>query len=305
MIDTKKIWMNGEMIDHDNAKVHVLSHVLHYGSGFFEGIRAYKTEEGTAIFRLDEHIDRLYNSCKIYRTEIPYSKEEIKQAIFDTIKINGIKTAYIRPLVYRGYESLGVDPSKCPVETMIATWEWGAYLGPEALTKGVDVCVSSWSRLAPNTMPTAAKAAGNYMSSQLIKMEALENGYDEGIALDYAGNVSEGSGENLFVVSNGKIYSPQAGSSALVGITRDSVIALARDLGYEVIEQTISRESLYTANELFFSGTAAEITPIASVDKIKIGSGKRGSITENIQNAFFKMTEGKNPKFNSWLTYVK
>ena len=256
MIDTKKIWMNGKMIDHDNAKVHVLSHVMHYGSGFFEGIRAYKTEEGTAIFRLDEHIDRLYNSCKIYRTEIPYTKEEMKKAIFDTIKINGIKSAYIRPLIYRGYDSLGVDPSSCPVETMIAAWEWGAYLGEEALTKGVDVCVSSWRRLAPNTMPTAAKAGGNYLSSQLIKMEALENGYDEGIALDYSGNVSEGSGENLFVVSNGKIYSPQSGSSALIGITRDSVITIARDLGYEVVEETISRESLYTADELFFSGTA-------------------------------------------------
>lgn len=305
MIDTKKIWMNGKMVDHDDANIHVLSHVLHYGSGFFEGIRAYKTDEGTAIFRLDEHIDRLYNSCKIYRTEIPYSKEEMKKAIFDTIKINGIETAYIRPLVYRGYESLGVDPSSCPIETLIATWEWGAYLGPEALLKGVDVCVSSWSRLAPNTMPTAAKAGGNYMSSQLIKMEALENGYDEGIALDYTGNVSEGSGENLFLISNGKIYSPQAGSSALIGITRDSVITIARDLGYEVIEQTISRESLYTADELFFSGTAAEITPIASVDRIKVGNGQRGPITEEIQKAFFKMTEGKTPKYNSWLTYIK
>jgi len=305
MIDTKKIWMNGEMIDHDNAKVHVLSHAMHYGSSFFEGIRAYKTQEGTAIFRLDEHIDRLYNSCKIYRTEIPYTKEEIKKAIFDTIKINGIKTAYIRPLVYRGYNSLGVDPSNCPVETMIATWEWGAYLGEEALTKGVDVCVSSWRRLAPNTMPTAAKAGGNYLSSQLIKMEALENGYDEGIALDYSGNVSEGSGENLFVISNGKIYSPQSGSSALIGITRDSVITIARDLGYEVVEETISRESLYTADELFFSGTAAEITPIASVDKIKIGRGQRGPVTEKIQKAFFEMTEGENIKYNSWLTYIK
>ncbi|MCS5420515.1 MULTISPECIES: branched-chain amino acid transaminase [Psychrilyobacter] len=305
MINTKKIWMNGEMIDHDNANVHVLSHVMHYGTSFFEGIRAYKTEEGTAIFRLDEHIDRLYNSCKIYRTEIPYTKEEIKKAISDTIKINGIKTAYIRPLVYRGYNSLGVNPSNCPVETMIATWEWGAYLGEEALTQGVDVCVSSWRRLAPNTMPTAAKAGGNYLSSQLIKVEALENGYDEGIALDYSGNVSEGSGENLFVISNGKIYSPQSGSSALIGITRDSVITIARDLGYEVVEETISRESLYTADELFFSGTAAEITPIASVDKIKIGIGKRGPITEKIQEAFFEMTEGKNIKYNSWLTYIK
>ncbi|WP_028856835.1 branched-chain amino acid transaminase [Psychrilyobacter atlanticus] len=305
MINTKKIWMNGEMIDHDNAKVHVLSHVMHYGTSFFEGIRAYKTEEGTAIFRLDEHIDRLYNSCKIYRTEIPYSKEEIKKAIFDTIKINGIKTAYIRPLVYRGYESLGVNPSNCPIETMIAAWEWGAYLGEEALTKGVDVCVSSWRRLAPNTMPTAAKAGGNYLSSQLIKMEALENGYDEGIALDYSGNVSEGSGENLFVVSGGKIFSPQSGSSALIGITRDSVITIARDLGYEVVEETISRESLYTADEMFFSGTAAEITPIASVDKIKVGIGKRGPVTNAIQKAFFEMTEGKKPEYNSWLTYVK
>ena len=305
MIDTKKIWMNGEMVDHDDAKVHVLSHVLHYGTGFFEGIRAYETDKGAAIFRLEEHIDRLYNSCKIYRTEIPYSKEEIKKAILDTLVANELKSAYIRPLVYRGYETLGVNQTKCPVEAIVAAWYWGAYLGEEALAKGIDVCVSSWRRLAPNTMPTAAKAGGNYLSSQLIRLEAMENGYDEGIALDYTGNVSEGSGENLFLISNGKIYTPASGSSALVGITRDTMITLARDLGYEVIEETISRESLYIADELFFTGTAAEVTPIATVDRINIGDGKRGPITEKLQKAFFEITEGKNPKYDSWLTYVK
>jgi len=305
MINTKKIWMNGELIDHDNAKLHVLSHAMHYGSSFFEGIRAYKTDEGLAIFRLDEHIDRLYNSCKMYRTEIPYSKEEFKKAIFDTLKANELTSAYIRPLIYRGYESLGVDPSNCPIETMIATWEWGAYLGEEGLINGINVCTSSWRRLAPNTMPSLAKAGGNYLSSQLIKMEALENGYDEGIALDYAGNLSEGSGENIFLVANNKIYTPQSGSSALGGITRDTVITLARDLGYEVVETIIPREMIYTADEAFFTGTAAEITPIASVDKIQVGGGSRGPITKVIQDAFFKMAAGKDEKYKHWLTYVK
>jgi len=305
MINTKKIWMNGELIDHDNAKLHVLSHAMHYGSSFFEGIRAYKTDEGLAIFRLNEHIDRLYNSCKMYRTEIPYSKEEFKKAIFDTLKANELTSAYIRPLIYRGYESLGVDPSNCPIETMIATWEWGAYLGEEGLINGINVCTSSWRRLAPNTMPSLAKAGGNYLSSQLIKMEALENGYDEGIALDYAGNLSEGSGENIFLVANNKIYTPQSGSSALGGITRDTVITLARDLGYEVVETIIPREMIYTADEAFFTGTAAEITPIASVDKIQVGGGSRGPITKVIQDAFFKMAAGKDEKYKHWLTYVK
>ena len=305
MINTKKIWMNGKLIDHNDATVHVLSHVMHYGSSFFEGIRAYKTDNGLAIFRLDEHIDRLYNSCKIYRTEIPYSKEQLKKAIFDTLKVNQLTTAYIRPLIYRGYESLGVDPSKCPIETMIATWEWGAYLGEEGLEKGVNVCFSSWRRLAPNTMPSLAKAGGNYLSSQLIKMEALENGYDEGIALDYAGNLSEGSGENIFLIVNKKIYTPQSGSSALNGITRDTVITLAKDLGYEVIETIIPREMIYTVDEAFFTGTAAEITPIATVDRIKVGSGTKGEITSEIQDAFFKMASGKDEKYKSWLTYVK
>jgi branched-chain amino acid aminotransferase len=305
MINTQKIWMNGKMVDHDNANVHVLSHVMHYGSSFFEGIRAYKTDRGLAIFRLDDHIDRLYNSCKIYRTEIPYSKEELKKAIFDTLKINNLTSAYIRPLIYRGYESLGVDPSKCPIETMIATWEWGAYLGEEGMEKGVNVCFSSWRRLAPNTMPSSAKAGGNYLSSQLIKMEAIENGYDEGIALDYAGNLSEGSGENIFLVSGGKIYTPQSGSSALKGITRDTVITLAKDLGYEIVETIIPREMIYSVDEAFFTGTAAEVTPIASADRIKIGSGSRGPVTKKIQDAFFNMAAGNDDRYENWLTIVK
>jgi len=305
MINTEKIWMDGKMVDHDDATVHVLAHAMHYGSSFFEGIRAYKTDKGLAIFRLDEHIDRLYNSCKMYRTEIPYSKEEFKKAIFDTLKINKLTSAYIRPLIYRGYESLGVNPSNCPVKSMVATWEWGAYLGEEGLEKGVNVCTSSWRRSAPDTMPALAKAGGNYLSSQLIKMEALENGYDEGIALDYAGNLSEGSGENIFLVADNKIYTPQSGSSALGGITRDTVITLAKDLGYEVIETIIPREMIYTVDEAFLTGTAAEVTPIASVDRIKVGTGSRGPVAKKIQDAFFNMVNGNNDKYNSWLTIVK
>ncbi len=304
MIDTKKIWMNGKLVDHDEAQVHVLAHTLHYGSSFFEGIRAYETAEGTAIFRLDEHIDRLFDSCKIYRTEVPFSKEEVKQAIFDVIKANELKSAYIRPLIYRGYGKLGVNPTTCPVEVMVAAWFWGAYLGEDAINNGINAMTSSWRRLAPNTMPTLAKAGGNYLSSQLIKMEALENGYDEGIALDYSGVVSEGSGENLFLVKDKIIYTPTLASSALLGITRNTILEIAKVLGYEIKEQAIPREMLYIADEIFLTGTAAEVTPVASIDKIQIGNGEK-PISKAIQAYYFDLVKGEKTIKKEWLTIVK
>jgi len=299
-----KIWINGEMIDFNEAKIHVLSHVVHYGSGWFEGIRAYETDRGPAIFRFDEHVERLIDSCKIYKTEIPYSKDKIKQAIIDTIKINKLNSAYIRPLAYRGFKTLGVNPYNCPVDLMIATWEWGAYLGEEGLEKGISCMTSSWRRLAPDTLPTMAKASGNYLGSQLIKMEAIDNGYDEGIAMDYHGNISEGSGENIFVIKGGKVYTPPMSASALYGITRNTVMEILKDLGIEVIEQNIPREFLYTADEIFLTGTAAEVTPVATVDKCKVGIGKRGEITTKVQKIYFDVVNGKHQMDENWLTYV-
>lgn len=304
MINTKKIWMNGKLVEHDEANIHVLSHVVHYGSSFFEGIRLYKTESGSAIFRLKEHVKRLFDSAKIYRTEIPYSVEEIEQAIVDTVKANELEQGYIRPIAYRGYFELGVTPSRCPVDVAIAAWAWGAYLGEEALNKGIRVQVSSWRRPAPDTLPALAKAGGNYLSSQLIRLEALQNGYEEGIALDYLGNVSEGSGENLFVVLNGKLITPNLASSALGGITKDTVIQLAKKLGYEVIEQAIPRELLYTCDELFLTGTAAEVTPVYSVDNIEVGNGDK-TITKAIQKEFFNLVHGKHELSEKYLTYIK
>lgn len=297
--------MDGEFVDCEDAKINILSHVVHYGTGFFEGIRAYKTEKGGAIFRLKEHTNRLYDSTKIYRTEIPYTKEEFNQAIIDTLKINNLEEGYIRPLIYRGYNKLGVNPFTCPVQAMIAAWKWGKYLGEEAMKDGVSVKISSWRRLAPNTMPTMAKASGNYLSSQLIKMEALEDGYEEGIALDYNGYVSEGSGENIFIIKNNIIYTPAMSGSALPGITRDAIVTVARDLGYDVREEGVPREMLYIADEIFLTGTAAEITPVSRVDKIKIGAGERGPITEKIQTKFFSIVEGREEDKYNWLTYIK
>lgn len=304
MINTKKIWMNGNLVDHDDAKLHVLSHVVHYGSSFFEGIRLYKTEKGPAIFRLKEHVKRLFDSAKIYRTEIPYTHQEIEQAIIDTVNANNLEQGYIRPIAYRGYFELGVNPSRCPVDVAIAAWAWGAYLGEEALEKGIRVQVSSWRRPALNTLPSLAKAGGNYLSSQLIKLEALENGYEEGIALDYLGNVSEGSGENLFVVLDNKLITPGLASSALAGITKDTVAKLAQKLGYEVVEQSIPRELLYTCDELFLTGTAAEITPVYSVDNIRVGNGER-KITKAIQKEFFDLASGNHELSDKYLTYTK
>ncbi|RPI18998.1 MAG: branched-chain amino acid transaminase [Ignavibacteriae bacterium] len=299
----EKIWMNGEFVDWADAKIHVLSHVVHYGSSFFEGIRCYKTKAGSAIFRLDEHTKRLINSAKIFRAEIPYSHEEINQGIIDTILVNNLDACYIRPIAYRGFDDLGVNPLNNPVDLTIAAYEWGSYLGKGAIETGIDVCVSSWRRSAPNSMPTMAKIGGAYMNSQLIKMEAIVNGYSEGIALDLNGYVSEGSGENVFVVYEGTIFTPQISNSILAGVTRKSVIELARNMGYEVKETNIMREMLYIADEMFFSGTAAEVTPIRSVDKSIIGNGIPGKITKELQSAFYDIVENGNDKFN-WLTFI-
>jgi branched-chain amino acid aminotransferase len=298
------IWMNGKLVKWDDAKIHVLSHVIHYGSSVFEGQRCYKTPKGPACFRHQEHVDRLWNSAKIYRMEIPFTKQQVFDAILELVAINGLEECYIRPIVYRGYDSLGVDPRNCPVEVTIAVWPWGKYLGPEAMEKGVSVCVSSWNRSAPNTMPMMAKSGANYMSGQLIKLEAVSRGYVEGIALDSYGHVSEGSGENIFIVRNGKLITPPFSASVLPGITRDSVFTLANELNIEVIEQNIPREMLYIADEAFFTGSAAEISPISFIDDIQIGKGRRGPITEKLQKAYFDILEGRAEDIYNWLTYV-
>ena len=305
MNESEFIWFDGDFVPWDEAKVHVLSHALHYGSSVFEGIRCYDTPKGPGVFRLSSHIKRMYNSCKIYRMEVPYSSEQVSQAILGTVAENGLRSCYIRPLVFRGYDQLGVEPRNCPVHLIIAAWEWGAYLGEEALEQGIDVGVSSWRRMAPDTYPASAKAGGHYTNSQLIRMEAAENSYAEGIALDVFGYVSEGSAENLFLVQEGVIYTPPLSASILGGITRDCVITLAQELGYEVQEQLISREMLYVADELFFAGTAAEITPIRSVDHIVIGPGRRGPITAKLQSEFFKIVSGKASDRHRWLTIVE
>lgn len=298
------VWMNGQFVPWKEAKIHIASHVIHYGSSIFEGFRAYDTPKGTAIFRLHAHIRRLYNSCKIYRMEIPYSEEEFNQAVIDTIRANKMKACYIRPIVYRGYSALGVDPFPNPIDCAILVWNWGKYLGDEALEKGVDVCVSSWWRMAPNTFPALAKSGANYMNSQLIKMEALVDGYSEGIALNIRGHISEGSGENIFLVMNGKVYTPPLSSSVLPGITRDSVITIIRELGIPFIEETIPREMLYIADEVFFTGSAAEITPIRSIDKIIIGAGKPGPVVKQLQKEFFAYINGEREDKFGWLTYI-
>ena len=299
-----KIWFDGKFVNWEDCKIHAMSHVVHYGSGVFEGIRCYKNKKGSAIFRLTEHIRRLYESAKIYRIDIPYSQKEFCQFCIRTVRENKLEECYIRPIVFRGYGELGVDPSPCPINCIIAVWTWGKYLGSDALEKGVSVCISSWRRAAPNTFPSLAKACGNYINSQLIKLEAKRNGYDEGIALDTYGFISEGSGENIFMVRNGVIYTPPSDSSILPGITRHAIFQIARALNLRIEKHTIPREALYIADELFFSGTAAEITPVTQVDKIVIGDGKRGPITKSIQDYFFKVVNGEaEDKFN-WLTYI-
>ena len=299
-----KIWFNGELVDWHDAKIHVLSHVVHYGSSVFEGIRCYKTEKGSAVFRLDEHVSRLFDSAKIYRMEMPYTQEEVTQAILETIRVNKLEACYIRPVVFRGYETLGVDPVGCPVDVVIAVWEWGEYLGEAALKNGVSVCTSSWNRMAPNTLPFLAKAGGNYLNSQLVRIEANMNGYDEGIVLGTDGLVSEGSGENIFAIKNGSIVTPESHYGILPGITRHTAITLMRDLGMKVEQRGIPREFLYIADEVFFTGTAAEITPIRAIDKIQIGAGERGPITAQIQDAFFKVIRAEVEDRHGWLTFV-
>ncbi|MFQ5663334.1 MAG: branched-chain amino acid transaminase [Terriglobia bacterium] len=302
---TAKIWHNGKFIDWDAATIHVISHVVSYGSCLFEGIRCYATTSGPAIFRLREHTQRLINSCRIYRIELAYSLEELIQAQLELVRVNKLPHCYLRPVVLRGYGVVGVNPLQAPIEVYIACWPWGGYLGDDAVEQGVDVCVSSWARMAPNTLPAMAKSAANYMNAQLIKMEAVINGYAEGIALDERGLVSEGSGENLFLVREGTLLTPPLSNSVLPGITRDTIITLARDLDIPAREQTIPREMLYLADELFFSGTAAEITPVRSVDRIKIGRGQRGPITKKLQEEFFGILKGTKPDRYGWLTPVK
>src|SRR5574340_57370 len=302
---TEKIWFNGRFIPWDEAKIHVLSHVTNYGSSIFEGIRCYSTPSGPAIFRGREHIRRWVDSAKIYRMDnYGFTPEEFASAMLELVHVNRMDSCYIRPLMLRGYGEIGVNPLKNPVDVYIACWEWGKYLGEDALAEGVDVCVSSWTRIAPNTLPALAKAGANYMNSQLIKMEALLNGYSEGIALDVSGYVSEGSGENIFVVRDGRIHTPPLGASVLPGITRDSVLRLAEELGIPVVETLVPREMLYIADEVFFSGTAAEITPIRSIDKIKIGAGRRGPVAEALQKEFFAIVNGTKSDRFGWLSYV-
>jgi branched-chain amino acid aminotransferase len=299
------IWMNGKLVPWDDAKIHIGSHTVHYGSAVFEGVRCYKTPEGPAIFRLDAHTERLVNSAKIYRMDLPYSYDELCRAQLETVAANKMEACYLRPIAYRGYGQLGVNPFPCPVDVAIMVWDWGRYLGTEALEKGVDVCVSSWARIAPNTLPAMAKTAANYMNSQLIKMEAIKNGYVEGIALDVDGHVSEGSGENLFLVKKGRLITPPLVSSVLPGITRDTVITLARRIGVPIEEARIPRELLYLADEVFMTGTAAEITPVRSIDKITVGAGARGPVTESLQKAFFDVIECRVPDEHGWLTPVR
>jgi branched-chain amino acid aminotransferase len=296
------VWHNGEFIPWNEATIHVASHVVSYASCLFEGIRCYDTPQGPGIFRLKEHTDRLVNSCKIYRMELKFTRDQLAQAMVELVRVNNVKHCYLRPVIFRGLGEVGVSPLKNPIEIYLLAWEWGKYLGDEALRQGVDVCVSSWQRIAPNTLPAIAKASANYMNAQLVKMEALTNGYVEGISLDASGHVSEGSGENLFVVREGKIITPPLSSSILPGITRDSVITLASELGYTVIEQAISREMLYIADEVFFTGTAAEITPIRSVDRIVVGKGQPGPITLSLQERFLSIVQGQAEDKYGWLT---
>jgi branched-chain amino acid aminotransferase len=300
----KKIWHNGKFVDWNDANVHVMSHVIHYASSVFEGIRCYATPRGPAVFRLREHIERLRNSAYVFRMELDYSVDDLVNACVETVRVNEFQECYLRPLVMRGYGPFGVNPLGNPIEIYIASWVWGKYLGAEAVEQGVDVCVASWARMNANTLPATAKSAANYLNSQLIKMDAIKNGYSEGIALDGQGHVSEGSGENIFLIKDGVIFTPPLSSAVLPGITRDSVMQLAKLLGYEVREQVMPRASLYIADEIFFTGTAAEVTPIRSIDKIKIGNGSRGPITAAIQKEFFAITSGEKEAPGNWLTFA-
>jgi branched-chain amino acid aminotransferase len=301
---TDKIWRNGQWINWDDAQIHVLSHVVSYGSAVFEGIRCYDTKLGPAIFRLREHMQRLINSAKIYRMDLPVSLDEFCSIATELVRLNKMNACYVKPIVLRGYGEVGVNPLHSPIDIYMACWHWGAYLGPDALAKGVDVGVSSWTRIAPNTLPAMSKAAANYMNSQLIRMEASFNGYAEGIALDAEGHVSEGSGMNIFLVHDGTLYTPPLATSILPGITRDTVVKIAQDLNIPFKEAVIPREMLYIADEVFFVGTAVEVTPIRSIDKIQVGKGVAGPITRKLQEEFFAITSGNKPDRHNWLTPV-
>ncbi len=303
MKKTEFIWMNGNLIAWEKANIHVLSHVVHYGSSWFEGIRCYKTKKGSAIFQLQTHLERLYESTKIYRAEIPYSIDQLFDAVIKLIKANKLESCYIRLVVFRGFSELGVYPLKCPVETVIAVWEWGSYLGKDSIDNGIDIMTSSWRRFSGSTLPGMSKAGGNYMNAQLIKMEAIENGYAEGLVLDVNGNICEGSGENIFIVKKGVLYTPPLSSGILPGITRSVVQQLAFDEGIKIREENIPREFIYTADEVFFTGTAAEITPVKSVDRIRIANGKPGALTRLIQSRFFDITGNGNNTYQ-WLTWL-
>jgi branched-chain amino acid aminotransferase len=301
---TGKIWMNGTFVDWNDANIHIASHVIHYGSGVFEGARCYKTINGPACFRLDPHMRRLLESAKVYRMDPGFTQRQLTNAVLDTIRINNLEACYIRPLIYRGYDSLGVYADECPINTAILVWEWGTYFTQEALENGLDVKISTWNRLAPNTLPAMAKCVANYANSQLIAMEARLEGYAEGLALDTQGNLSEGSGQNVFLVRDDVIVTPPIGSSVLSGITRDSAMSIAKDLGYEVREQIVPREMLYLADEVFFVGTAVEVTPVRSVDRITVGTGRRGPITTAIQKRFMEIVAGTAPDTHNWLTPI-
>ena len=299
-----KIWMNGRFKNWEDCNIHIMSHVVHYGSCVFEGIRCYKSRDNSVIFRVKEHMQRLLDSAKVYRMEPNMNVRDLCDVCVALVAENKMEECYIRPIVYRGFGAFGLVPKDSPIEVAFACWSWGAYLGKEALEQGIDVKISTWTRFAPNTLPAMAKAGGNYLNSQLIKMEALMDGYQEGIALDTGGLLSEGSGENLFLVKNGTLVTPSSSCSVLQGITRHSIITLAKEMGIPVKVQRIPREAVYLADELFFTGTAAEITPIRSVDKIKIGEGRRGPVTQKLQEAFFKIIGGEAPDKFSWLTKV-
>ncbi len=299
-----KIWMDGQMVDWRDAKVHVLTHTLHYGCGVFEGVRAYDTVAGPAIFRLQEHTDRLFNSAKILRMKMPFSKDELNAAQLAVVKANGLKSGYLRPLVWLGSEKMGVSPKGAAVHVMVAAWSWGAYLGEDGMKRGIRVKTSSYTRHHVNITMTQAKAVSNYSNSILANLEATDNGYDEALLLDSAGFVSEGAGENIFVIKDGVIYTPDLSAGALNGITRNTIFHIAADLGLTIKEKRITRDEIYIADEAFFTGTAAEVTPIRELDGIEIGIGSRGPITEKIQTAFFAIVNGQNAKYSHWLTQV-
>ena len=299
-----KIWMDGELVDWRDAKIHVLTHTLHYGCGAFEGVRAYDTVNGTAIFRLQEHTTRLFNSGKILRMKIPFTPEQVNEAQREVVKANGLKSAYIRPLIWIGSEKLGVSPKGNQVHLMVAAWSWGAYLGEDGLKRGIRVKTSSYTRHHVNITMTQAKTVSNYTNSILANMEATDDGYDEALLLDASGFVSEGAGENLFVIKGGVVYTPDLSAGALNGITRNTIFSICQDLGLKLVEKRITRDEVYICDEAFFTGTAAEVTPIRELDRIEIGSGSRGPITEKIQSAFFDIVHGRNPKYAEWLTAV-